>query len=130
MVASVLSLAWYDALSHKNTVLSNQSGYSVSSVFDNFKRNRAIIFESVLACDKVNHTLPILSIAAIIEILGDTELSTTLPSPSFFPQTFRMKLVSFNHVSSILIILFPYRYISNILRAYYCLRTRFLYELA
>ena len=54
-------------------VSSYHPGISLSNCLEREYRNSAIIFESVLAYDKVNHILPQVSIAAIIDTLGDTE---------------------------------------------------------
>ena len=44
------------------------------------------MFESEFEWAKVNQIFPSVSNAAIIETLGDTELSIILPDPSFFAQ--------------------------------------------
>ena len=57
LIAALVSiLEWYDALSLRNTVLPLQPGDSVSRCCVRERRNRAIMFESVLACDSVNQT--------------------------------------------------------------------------
>ena len=114
----------------RNTVSSYQPGTSVSRAWVKYWKNRAIMFESVLAWLRVNHMLPSVSKAAITDTLGMTELSVMLPFPFFSPHVFRMKLVSLSHVSSILMTRFPLARILIILSAYYCLRTSALAELA
>ena len=93
-------------------------------------QERLIIFESVLAWDMVNQAFPSLSIAAIIDNLGETEWSVALPSPFLLAQVLRMKLVSLIQDSSIFIILFFYESSLIITKAYYWRRTKFLLELA
>ena len=61
--------------------------------------------ESVLACAKENQTQPSVSRAAIMDSLGLTVLSFTLPSPFLGAHTFRTKLDSLSQVSSMLMIL-------------------------
>ena len=73
--ALVSLLAWYEALSHRITAPSYQPGVSWSSYLVRKRRKRVIIFESVLACDSVNHTRPYVSKAVIIDSRGETELS-------------------------------------------------------
>ena len=48
-------------------------------IFVKLWRNKAIIFESVFACESENQQRQSVSTAAIIEILGETALSVELP---------------------------------------------------
>ena len=130
MAALVSTLEWYEALSHRNTVLPLQPGDSVSRCCVRERRKRAIMLESVFACDSVNQTRPSVSRAAIIESRGETLFSWTFPSPFRDPQALRTKLVSLTHVSSIFMTRYPSLRSYNILSAYCYLSTRFLSELA
>ena len=80
--------------------------------------------ESVLECDKENQTLPSVSRAAIMDSLGLTVLSFTLPSPFLGAHTFRMKLDSLSQVSSMLMILVLLSRSGSIRKAYCYLSTR------
>ena len=85
--------------------------------------------ESVLECDKENQTRPSVSNAAIIDSLGVTVLSFTLPSPFLGAHAFRMKLDSLSQVSSMLMILVLDSRRGSIRKAYCCLSTRDFYVL-
>ena len=88
------------------------------------------MFESVFDYDKENHIFPCVSIAVIIDSLGDTEFNVALLWPPFSPHTFRMKLVSLIHVSSIFIMRFFSLNRESIFKAYCYLYTMHLSELA
>ena len=128
--AFACSLEWYAALSHKTTVSSSHPGVSLSNSHVKWCRNSAIMFDSVLECDRVNQTRPSVSTAAIIDTLGDIEFRIVLPCPFLYPQVYLLKLDSLSHVSSILIILFPFDSSPIITNAYCWRRTRALSELA
>ena len=128
--AFACSLEWYGALSQRNTVSSHHPGVSLSNYFVKWCRKRAIMFDSVLACDRVNQTRPSVSTAAIIDNLGEIELRIVLPCPFLYPQVYLVKLDSLSHVSSILIILFPLDSSPIKINAYCWRRTRALSELA
>ena len=85
---------------------------------------------SVFAWESENQTYPSISSAAIIESLGETVFNMVFPFPLFSPHVFRVKFVSFNQVSSILITLFPRESWSIMTRAYCYRRIWFIGELA
>jgi len=89
-----------------------------------------MVLESVLAWLNENQTLPSVSRAVIIDSLGETVFSLTFPLPSRGAQVFRVWLVSFIHVSSILMIILCRLSCFNITKADYYLRTSDLSELA
>jgi len=72
---------------------------------------------------------PSVSKAVIMESEGDMASKGTDPDESGGHQVLRVKLVSFNHVSSKLTIRLPWSRSSNILIAYYYLSTMHLSEL-
>ena len=109
---------------------SEYPGSSASMASMSECRNRAIILESVFACERANQTLPSVSMAVIIEILGDTRLRIVFPLPSLLVQALLMKLVSFTHVSSMFRIRRLCCSISSIFIPYYCLSISALSELA
>ena len=130
MTRIVSTLVWYVALSQRSTVSSYQPGSSLSRALTNYWRNSAIISLFVVAWARLNHTLPSVSRAAIRDSRGVTAWSYRLPSPPFFAQTFRTKLVSLSQVSSTLITLFPCSMSLSSMRAYYCLWTSTLFAFA
>ncbi len=105
-------------------------GVSLSNFLIKNERKSLIIFESVLAWDKVNQTRPSVSRAAIIEILGETLFFMALPFPYLSAHVLRIKFVPLSHVSSIFITLFCYWRSVIIVKAYCYLSTRFLALLA
>ena len=88
------------------------------------------MFESVLAWDRMNQTRPSVSMAAINDNLGETELSWVFPLPSLSDHVLRVKLVSLIQDSSILITLLSRLSCFIISSAYCCRSTSARSELA
>ena len=130
MTLYVWALEWYGALSQRNTVLCCQPGSSWSKVAIICFKNKVITSPSVVEWVRVNHTLPSVSRADIMESLGCIVLSRMLPLPLLLAHIFLVKLVSFSQVSSIFMILFPPSISRIYSMAYYCLCTSTLIELA